>query len=84
MIIALTVNSIAFRLPNMLHVTNICGSKLASSNDAIAITEWIPSMMKYDKQMEKEDPLSVIEKWPEIGHEGDAYSPLLDINVRCA
>ena len=81
MIIALTANSIAFRLPNMLHVTKTCG-ELTSSNDAIAIMD--ASMMKYDKQMEKGRLPLCHRKWLEIGHEGDAYSPFLNINVRCA
>jgi len=82
MIIALTVNSIAFRLPNMLHVTKIRGGELASSNDAIAMMD--TSMMKNDKQMEKGRFPLRYRKWPEIGHEGDAYSPFLDTDVRCA
>lgn len=69
MIIALTANSIAFRLPNVLHVTGICVGKLASSNDGIA--EMDASMMTYDKQMEKGRFPLRHRGQPEIGHESD-------------
>ena len=81
MIIALMVNSIAFRLPNMLHVTRIRVGKLASSNDAIAIMD--ASMMTYDEQMKKgRFPLRHGGQ-PEIEHGSDTYSWFLNVNVRC-
>lgn len=82
MVIALTVDSIAFRLPSMLHVTGIYVGIPASSDDSIAIMD--ASMMKYDKLMEKGRFPLRHRGQPEIGHESDTYSWFLNINAWCA
>lgn len=77
MIIALTANSIALRLPNMLHVTRIRVGKLASSNDAIAIMD--ASMMTYDEQTEKGRFPLRRRGQPEVEHESDTYPTVFTV-----